>query len=411
MSLRPCPRWTFPRHPTRWLLVAFALAAMPAAAPAQVLYAVTDLGTLGGASSEAFGINASGQVVGRSNLAGDPNAFRAFRSTPSGQALSLTDLGSLGGTFSFGWAINTSGQVTGQADLSATGIHVFRTTPAGRVSDPGADLGIGGAGYGINLSGQVAGTFAVPAPPLGVVRAFRTSPNGQPVTMTDLGVLPGGVHSEGRAINDAGQVAGFADTAPGPLPGDFGPTHAFRTTAAGLVSDPGADLGTLGGPQSRAFGINASGQVVGQSFIANGLDQHAFRSSPNGQPATLTDLGTLGGNNSGALAINSFGVVVGDSTIVPGSDTRRAFIYDTQMRDLNALIPPGSGWILGFAYGINDAGQIAGVGNFIGQTHAFRLNPVPEPGALCLAGAAAALALWGRRLLTARPSRSTRPRA
>jgi probable HAF family extracellular repeat protein len=39
----------------------------------QAGYVITDLGTLGGSSSAAYGINAGGQVVGYSTIAGDSN--------------------------------------------------------------------------------------------------------------------------------------------------------------------------------------------------------------------------------------------------------------------------------------------------------------------------------------------------
>lgn len=39
------------------------------------------------------------------------------------------------------------------------------------------------------------------------------------------------------------------------------------------------------------------------------------------------------------------------------------------------MIPAGSGWVLGEAYAINDAGQIAGYGNIGGEEHAFLLTP------------------------------------
>jgi probable HAF family extracellular repeat protein len=222
------------------------------------------------------------------------------------------------------------------------------------------------------------------------------------VGVTDLGVFPGGSNSVGRAINDSGQVAGFSAYGPTTPFDQFGPTRAFRTSAVGVLTDPGADLGTLGGSQSRAFGINSSGQTVGSSFTAFDVAQHAFRSSPNGQAIVLTDLGTLGGTFSEAIAINSFGMVVGDSSYSPGQTTPvHAFIYDTQMRDLNSLIPPSSGWALGSATGINDLGQITGVGTLGGQSHAFLLTPigVPEPGALVFTGLTAgawALTRWRR---------------
>jgi probable HAF family extracellular repeat protein len=89
----------------------------------------------------------------------------------------------------------------------------------------------------------------------------------------------------------------------------------------------------------------------------------------------MTDLGTLGGNFSAAEAINASGRVVGFSYTADG--TQHAFWYDgTAMRDLNALIPTNSGWVLTDAQSINDAGQVAGIGTFNGQTCAFLLTPL-----------------------------------
>jgi probable HAF family extracellular repeat protein len=45
------------------------------------------------------------------------------------------------------------------------------------------------------------------------------------------------------------------------------------------------------------------------------------------------------------------------------------------MLDLNTLIPPGTGWTLDQANGINDAGEIVGYGAKKGQQHAFLLTP------------------------------------
>src|SRR4051794_8835410 len=85
----------------------------------EVLYSVTDLGTLAGGSgsSEAAGINNIGQVAGQSN-------DRAFLYS-GGQIL---DLGTLGGSRSRGQAVNDRGQVTGwAATTSGTNpqIHAF----------------------------------------------------------------------------------------------------------------------------------------------------------------------------------------------------------------------------------------------------------------------------------------------
>jgi probable HAF family extracellular repeat protein len=89
----------------------------------------------------------------------------------------------------------------------------------------------------------------------------------------------------------------------------------------------------------------------------------------------MVDLGTLGGSSSWGLAINNNGTVVGYGTT--RTNVYHAFISTNgaKMQDLNRLIPQRSGWVLGQANGINDAGQITGYGTIHGQTHAFLLTP------------------------------------
>jgi probable HAF family extracellular repeat protein len=62
---------------------------------AEILYSVTDLGTLGGGFSQGFGINNAGQVTGHSNTSTANHAFLYS----NGQ---MTDLGTLGGNSSGG---------------------------------------------------------------------------------------------------------------------------------------------------------------------------------------------------------------------------------------------------------------------------------------------------------------------
>jgi probable HAF family extracellular repeat protein len=59
----------------------------------------------------------------------------------------------------------------------------------------------------------------------------------------------------------------------------------------------------------------------------------------------------------------------------------QAFIWTrvSGMRNLNKLIPPNSGLVLEYAYGINNAGQIVGEAYSNGgsyRLHAFLLTPV-----------------------------------
>jgi len=99
--------------------------------------------------------------------------------------------------------------------------------------------------------------------------------------VTELGTL-GGHNSKASGINDAGQVVGYSETADGQY-------HAFITGPNGVGM---TDIGPPGGGFSWATGINKTGQVVGWS--GNGADgTHSFITGPNG--TGMTDLSTLGG--------------------------------------------------------------------------------------------------------------------
>ena len=88
------------------LVVLFAALTLTARAATQPI----DLGTLGGSNSYAQALNDRGQVVGFSNLAGDPWSYHAFSWT-SGDG--MIDLGTLGGGSSIAYAVNDLGQVVG----------------------------------------------------------------------------------------------------------------------------------------------------------------------------------------------------------------------------------------------------------------------------------------------------------
>jgi probable HAF family extracellular repeat protein len=97
------------------------------------------------------------------------------------------------------------------------------------------------------------------------------------------------------------------------------------------------DLGNVGylkGQFSQAEGINARGQVVGDSgLLANTL--RAFLIADG----RATDLGILPGTTvSNALAINDLGQVVGTSVNLGPHPFSHAFLYaDGRMTDLGTL--------------------------------------------------------------------------
>lgn len=78
-----------------------------------------------------------------------------------------------------------------------------------------------------------------------------------------------------------------------------------------------------------------------------------------------------------ALAVNERCDAVGYGA---GTEGRRALLWepDGTGRDLNALLPPGTGWELEEARAINSHGWITGVGRLRGQRRGFILAPIPR---------------------------------
>jgi probable HAF family extracellular repeat protein len=170
--------------------------------------------------------------------------------------------------------------------------------------------------------------------------------------------------SDAMAINASGQIVGQVE-----VPSGSG--HAALWEGSSV-----RDLGTLGGCDSWATDINDAGMIVGRSAPAGqcGALYKGFRWS-NGRMTLLPPL--PGFATSHAAAVNSSGATVGHSVQALSNETR-AVVWDARNRisDLNALLPPGSGWFLVVANDINASGQIVGTGVHDGQTRGFLLTPV-----------------------------------
>jgi len=373
---------------------------------AQAQSSLTDLGTLGGpTSSYTNGINAFGQVVGlASTNEFDTNygfyhqhAFLWMPNAPHSTTGTMVDLGLLGGIFSGANAINDAGQVVGMTNMPSGGDNAFLWTPNTPNGTTGTMVALGtldgwsSEARAINAAAQVVGWSYTATDAQHAFLWVSGATDGVPGNpqMKDLGTL-GGTYSQAAGINSAGRIVGNSTLAGDTI------QHAFLWVSGatnGVAGNPQMkDLGTLGGSSSAAYGINAAGQIVGYSTLPGeptdtmgNVIVHAFLWTPgatDGVPGNpqMKDLGTFGGSNSAALGINDAGAVTGAAvptgdpieTIDPNTSTLvyHTFVWtpNTANGTTGTMTDAGTlGGSSSFGYGINAAGQIAGVSELTGD--------------------------------------------
>ena len=359
-------------------------------AAAQVRYQVADLGTLhdgffgctmglnnhGWTETQYGELNALGQLVkGRVAINVDGFTF---------------PLPTLGGPNNwdnpFGGEINDRGDAVGYSetnvldpngeDVCGFGTHLTCVPflwREGQISALPTLGGNNGQASAMNNRGQITG-FAEngivdSTCPAGATNNRIQLPvlweKGQPQPLPTVGSDPDG---EANAINDQGQAVGYSGTCTAAL-------HAVLWENNGIVfSLP--DLGNGG----FAFGINNLSQIVGTVGSADGTTEYAAL----WRNGAITNLRTLPGDFAAiASGINNQGQVVG-STLDAHFNWSRAFIWqDGVMTDLNTLFPGDSNLFATMANQINESGQIVGMatvltGPHAGETHAFLATPVDE---------------------------------
>lgn len=349
-------------------------------------YLIEEIPNLGGPDSRAYGINSRGDVSGWSfNAAGCCSQAFVFRNG----ALSSRP------AISYGYAINDTGEVATSQDISGGG-GLYEAVLWDSLTNRVTRLGwLPGhiASYGVATAGPGAAAGASVANP-STARAFRYR-NG---TMKDLGTL-GGNSSFAWGMNDVGEVIGSSETPLTPLGDLWNPGHAFLFNED---IDPTAmvDLNNMvcgAGPHPvaqphpdlelrKASGINTNAVVVGFARFRTSIGAFLFQPVWGPRPidrgfrcGTVRALGTFPqGGISYALGVNDRKEVVGAAyRDASGAGNFEAFVWDALhgMRNLNSLIPPGSGWRLREATAINDNGWIAGWGEHNGRVAAFRLIP------------------------------------
>jgi len=142
------------------------------------------------------------------------------------------------------------------------------------------------------------------------------------------------------------------------------------------TASPLPDLGN----GAIAQGINDQGQIVGTVGSSDGTTQYGAL----WQDGVLTNLGLLPGDFAGeASGINNKGQVVG-SNFDSKFNWSHAFIWQNGvMTDLNTLFPASSNLFATMANKINESGQISGMatvlsGPHAGDIHAFLATPLRQ---------------------------------
>jgi probable HAF family extracellular repeat protein len=309
---------------------------LAALATAQPRYLLTDLGPAGNPFSQATGINNNGLLTGFFTTATGASHAALFYNNH------VTDIGNpgLGGPNSGGYGINILGQIGGQAETTG--------------KDPNHE---NFCGYGTGLQ-CVAFVWQFGA----------------------MSALPslGGANSGFGAINNLGQIAGFAETA---RPDSECPKNIavngtgpqvldFEATIWGPFPGQIRQLPPLPGDTvAMALGLNDAGQAVGTSGRCSDTTVPAFAAGPHAVfwdvDGSVHNLGSLGGTVNNAMlgsgtvafAINDQEQVAGQASL-SGDAAFHPFLWTkaTGMQDLGVL--PGD--LVGAGLAVNNLGDIVG---------------------------------------------------
>jgi probable HAF family extracellular repeat protein len=345
------------------------------------------------------------------------------------------NLGMAMGLNNFGWTLNME-QLLDPFSISLSA-HLVQGTDTISIGKLNLPLGtLGGKNSSINWNG-----INDPGEAVGMSETSVTDPNGEDLCgfgthaiclpfLWKKGVmhaLPtlGGNNGQASAINNSGQVAGYAEngvvdsTCPAGVTNNYidlpvmwtkGNAQALPTigtdvdgvafginnkgqavgysgtcTAANFAvlwengtATPLPDLGT---PGAIAYAVNGHNQIVGQAVNSDGIALAALW-----QNNTVTALGILlpGDASSFATSINNRGQVVGSSFDTSSSWSHGLLWENGRMFDLNQLFPASSNLYVISASNINESGQIAGMavemaGPNAGKiVHSFLATPVDE---------------------------------
>jgi probable HAF family extracellular repeat protein len=314
------------------------------------------------------------QSIQSITLSSGQNAANINFATLPLYSFAVTDLGTLGGASSSAVAMNNVGQIVGEADTATAVNHPFLYTIAtGKFTDLSGVLGAKAVVNDIDDLGQMVGEI-----PNG-----KTDSGGGPATQgfvysggkLTLLPLPSGTE-DGTAIgiNNKGQIVAEATTLPSGLYNmSYIQAYLYSASTGKLVSSVPQEYEDVG-----ALAINNSGQIFENSYYP------AFKSEGGGgnflySGGKLITLPAPAGTSApgpwfGSPVDVSLANTVGDN----GNATNPATFYSgEQAVTLSDALPANSKWNLESANGITSSNMIVGAGvNPQGKTHAYLLTQV-----------------------------------
>ena len=193
------------------------------------------------------------------------------------------------------------------------------------------------------------------------------------ITITDLGVFPGNLGSQGFAINDTGKIVGTSSAGVGSytvqwINGLISAIPVYSRSGSSIPKD-----------------MNDQGEIAGTLVISSLMNQGIYWDAQN-NPFPLEGLPSVSGSQVVAHGINVGGHIVGRAQEGSPNFAGHAVIWNKATFETDLGFMDGGSYSEG--YGINDAGDVVGAAGIAnGGLHAFVWKN----------GQFTNLATWGRR--------------